>query len=491
MRTKLVNNYLAIISCAFNAEAIALSQRFGLSLEKTLDVIHGTTATNGQLKIAWPAKVLKGDTEPGFTIDLAHKDLTLIVEAANARQGARADRRRRARIVQRGPRAGPWRQGFLGDGRRRCATSRDIDAPAACHEDLTMPHDVSESDRRPASIRPTARPTSIPRTSPTSSASSPARRGRARPGDRRGADGVQEVVADDAAGAVRHPRPRRHRDPRAQGRARPAALARAGQAARGRRSAKPRAPARSSSSSPAKRCAPAARRSTPSRPGIDVEVTREPLGVVAAITPWNFPLAIPAWKIAPALAFGNCVVFKPAELVPASPWTLADIVQRAGLPAGVLNLVMGPGSTLGAALAVIAGHRCGELHRLAGRRSVGRGRRGEDRRARAARDGRQEPAHRARRCGSGDGGVGRGQRRVLPGGPALHRVEPAHRHRGHPRSLRRRDDRAHEDAGHRRRAEAGHGDRPGRGRAAARRRTSSTSRSAEAKARAWRTAANG
>jgi 4-hydroxybutyrate dehydrogenase/sulfolactaldehyde 3-reductase len=82
MRTKLVNNYLAIISCQLNAEAIALSQRFGLSLEKTLEVIHGTTATNGQLKIAWPAKVLKGDTEPGFTIDLAHKDLTLIVQAA-------------------------------------------------------------------------------------------------------------------------------------------------------------------------------------------------------------------------------------------------------------------------------------------------------------------------------------------------------------------------------------------------------------------------
>ena len=86
MRTKLVNNYLAIISCQLNAEAVALSQRFGLSLEKTLDVIHGTTATNGQLKIAWPAKVLKGDVAPGFTIDLAHKDLTLIVEAANAVQ---------------------------------------------------------------------------------------------------------------------------------------------------------------------------------------------------------------------------------------------------------------------------------------------------------------------------------------------------------------------------------------------------------------------
>jgi aldehyde dehydrogenase (NAD+) len=87
------------------------------------------------------------------------------------------------------------------------------------------------------------------------------------------------------------------------------------------------------------------------RPGIDVEVTREPLGVVAAITPWNFPLAIPAWKIAPAIAFGNTVVFKPAELVPASPWKLVDIVQRAGLLPGVLNLVMGPGSILGPALA--------------------------------------------------------------------------------------------------------------------------------------------
>ena len=85
------------------------------------------------------------------------------------------------------------------------------------------------------------------------------------------------------------------------------------------------------------------------RPGVEIEITREPVGVVAAITPWNFPLAIPAWKIAPALAFGNCVVFKPAELAPASPWALVDIVQRAGLPPGVLNLVNGPGSRLGAA----------------------------------------------------------------------------------------------------------------------------------------------
>lgn len=86
------------------------------------------------------------------------------------------------------------------------------------------------------------------------------------------------------------------------------------------------------------------------RPGVEVEITREPVGIVIAITPWNFPLAIPAWKMAPALAFGNCVVLKPAELAPASPWALVDIVQRAGLPAGVLNLVMGPGARIGAAL---------------------------------------------------------------------------------------------------------------------------------------------
>lgn len=84
IRTKLVNNYLSIVSCAFNAEAVALSQKFGLRLETTLDVIHGTTATNGQLKMAWATKVFRGDTEPGFSIDLAHKDLTLIVNAANA-----------------------------------------------------------------------------------------------------------------------------------------------------------------------------------------------------------------------------------------------------------------------------------------------------------------------------------------------------------------------------------------------------------------------
>jgi aldehyde dehydrogenase (NAD+) len=85
------------------------------------------------------------------------------------------------------------------------------------------------------------------------------------------------------------------------------------------------------------------------RPGIDVEITREPVGVVALITPWNFPIAIPAWKIAPALAHGNTVVFKPADLVPGCAWAIADILVRAGLPAGVFNLVMGRGSVVGEA----------------------------------------------------------------------------------------------------------------------------------------------
>jgi alpha-ketoglutaric semialdehyde dehydrogenase len=86
------------------------------------------------------------------------------------------------------------------------------------------------------------------------------------------------------------------------------------------------------------------------RPGTQVYVTREPLGVIGLITPWNVPSAIPAWKIAPALAYGNCVVVKPADLVPASAWELCRILKDAGLPKGVLNLVMGPGRVVGHAL---------------------------------------------------------------------------------------------------------------------------------------------
>jgi alpha-ketoglutaric semialdehyde dehydrogenase len=83
------------------------------------------------------------------------------------------------------------------------------------------------------------------------------------------------------------------------------------------------------------------------RPNIDVELTREAVGVIGVIAPWNFPIAIPAWKIAPALAYGNCVLFKPADLVPGSAHALSEIIVRAGAPRGVFNLVMGRGSVVG------------------------------------------------------------------------------------------------------------------------------------------------
>jgi aldehyde dehydrogenase (NAD+) len=77
---------------------------------------------------------------------------------------------------------------------------------------------------------------------------------------------------------------------------------------------------------------------------------REPLGVVAMITPWNFPLAIPLWKAAPALAFGNTVVLKPAESSSYLATLLAETAQAAGIPAGVFNVLLGAGATVGAAL---------------------------------------------------------------------------------------------------------------------------------------------
>jgi aldehyde dehydrogenase (NAD+) len=83
------------------------------------------------------------------------------------------------------------------------------------------------------------------------------------------------------------------------------------------------------------------------RPGLDVSVTRAPVGVVGLILPWNFPIAIPAWKVAPALAYGNAVVFKPAELVPATAHAMSEIIVNAGVPDGVFNLVMGRGSEVG------------------------------------------------------------------------------------------------------------------------------------------------
>jgi betaine-aldehyde dehydrogenase len=77
---------------------------------------------------------------------------------------------------------------------------------------------------------------------------------------------------------------------------------------------------------------------------------REPLGVVGLITPWNFPLAIASWKLAPALAAGNTVVLKPAELTPLTALSFAEIALEAGIPPGVVNVVVGPGSVCGARL---------------------------------------------------------------------------------------------------------------------------------------------
>jgi len=86
------------------------------------------------------------------------------------------------------------------------------------------------------------------------------------------------------------------------------------------------------------------------RPGVKVEVAREAVGVVAIISPWNFPTATAVWKIAPALAFGNSVIWKPANLTPASAVALAEIIHRQGLPEGTFNLVLGGGSSVGDAL---------------------------------------------------------------------------------------------------------------------------------------------
>ena len=173
------------------------------------------------------------------------------------------------------------------------------------------------------------------------------------------------------------------------------------------------------------------------RPGVDVEMTREPIGVVGLITPWNFPIAIPAWKIAPALAYGNTVVFKPADLVPGCAWALADILVRAGLPAGVFNLVMGRGSVVGETLVNHPDVAALSLHRLGGDRARDRGQDGGADGEGAAGDGRQEPAGGARRRRPPHRGQLRGAGRVLLDRPALHGVVAADRHRRHPRPLRR------------------------------------------------------
>lgn len=83
------------------------------------------------------------------------------------------------------------------------------------------------------------------------------------------------------------------------------------------------------------------------RPNIEVDVRREPIGVVAVISPWNFPTATASWKIAPALCYGNAVVWKPANMTPASAYALAEIISRQDIPKGLFSLVMGSGGSIG------------------------------------------------------------------------------------------------------------------------------------------------
>lgn len=105
------------------------------------------------------------------------------------------------------------------------------------------------------------------------------------------------------------------------------------------------------------------------RPNVSVSIEREPVGVVGLITPWNFPIAIPAWKIAPALAYGNSVVLKPSEYTPASAWALTEIIAQSKLPKGVFNLVMGDGA-IGKALVE---HPKVDAISFTGSQAVGRG----------------------------------------------------------------------------------------------------------------------
>ena len=203
------------------------------------------------------------------------------------------------------------------------------------------------------------------------------------------------------------------------------------------------------------------------RPGVAVETYREPLGVFGLITPWNFPIAIPAWKSAPALAFGNTVVMKPASLTPATAHALTEIIHEAGFPKGVFNLILG-GGVDGRRARRASGCRRRVVHRRPEHRRAGRARRDVAQRARAARDGRQESAGRARRLRSRSRRAMRARRRLLRHRPALHGFEPHHRHAEHPRQVRRSAGRARQGAEGRRCARRRHADGPARERGAAR-----------------------
>src|SRR6516225_118635 len=181
------------------------------------------------------------------------------------------------------------------------------------------------------------------------------------------------------------------------------------------------------------------------RPGIEVEIAREALGVVGLITPWNFPIAIPAWKIAPALCHGNTVAFKPA---------CRRFQSRRRLGLRRRPDVAGTSRCRGDLV-----HRvgCDGPQDRASLRDVGTNEKIP------ARDGRQESAGRARRRRPQGRRRSCDQRRLFLDRPALHSLLAADRHRRHPRPFRRGHDRAPEGPLGRRRAQARRADRPGGG----------------------------
>ena len=187
---------------------------------------------------------------------------------------------------------------------------------------------------------------------------------------------------------------------------------------------------------------------------------RKPIGVVGLITPWNFPSAIPAWKLAPALICGNTVVLKPASAAPLSAWRIVEALHEAGLPKGVVNFVAGSGGELGQALVNAKPLKADLVHRIVRDRQLAARRGLEAAAAHPARDGRQESDHRAGRCGFQLRRRERGQRRVLLHRPEVHGHQPRHRRRRDLRPVRGRRGGAHEEAEGRRRHAGRHRHRP-------------------------------
>ena len=148
-------------------------------------------------------------------------------------------------------------------------------------------------------------------------------------------------------------------------------------------------------------------------------VVKEPIGAWGCIVPWNYPLLLLSWKLAPALAAGNTVVAKPSELTPLSTLMLADCFDH--LPPGVVNLLAGAGD-VGSAIVDDAAHRGRGVHGLGRDRQEGRGRVRHARGADEPRDGRQGPVHRVRRRGRrrGRGGARRRLGGVPERGPGVH-----------------------------------------------------------------------